>query len=66
MHDDRRKITGRGPRLAVFLAAQWRVHPGSEASVRKVKNPLTMIKGSLASRFSSIRQTDRMGYGSVT
>jgi hypothetical protein len=32
----------------------------------RVKKPLTMIKGTLLNRFSSIFQADRMGYRSAT
>ena len=46
---------GRGPNLASLLSTQWR-------HGRLVK-PLTMIKGSLPTRFSLICQTDRMSAG---
>ena len=35
------------------------------STAAKVKKPLTMIKGALPTPFSSICQSDRMGYGST-
>jgi hypothetical protein len=54
-----------GPRPAVFWATQWRLNPGDLVDAVMVSEPLTMIKGTLPNWFSSIRQTDRMSYGST-
>jgi hypothetical protein len=39
---------------------------GGKMAALMVNYPLTMIKGTLATQFNSIRQADRMGCGTVT
>ncbi len=54
------------PHSSRIVGHTMAVHRGSTIGAARVNKPLTMIKGTLPTRFSSICQTDRMGYGNAT
>ncbi len=61
----RRRTAAFGPIPAALLAQNGGSHSGGTNLMTRVNKPLTMIKRTLPTRFSSICQTDRMGYGRV-
>jgi hypothetical protein len=63
------ELPSTGPRPAALLAAEWRIpfeEPEISGHGNQIVKALTMIKGWLPIRFLSIRQTNRMGFGSRT